>query len=177
MNDSEKKKFLTDLSNKSGSDLVQTLEFFRTDGDAELLPSVLDVLLRNPEQVVSDTIIDIVSYLKDDTAAGVLFDFVYGLAEGKLKKDLLVSLWQTGCDFSNNAGRVVEMLFAADDFETAFEVLTLLENSVENVGQDVAYDFFNRIKGLEMMSNPDFFGIYSAAKEHFLMLAKGREDY
>lgn len=175
MTDQERKLFLTKLNSLHGAELLQTLENFGTNGDAQLLPDVLNILINTKESEVYNAIIDIVSTLKDDNASQILFNYVYDLQHGKIKQNLLTALWQTGCDFSHEANRIVEMLFAAEDFETAFEVLTLLENSVVNLESDVAFDYFNRIKNLELMGNPDFSGIYSAAKEHFLVVSRGEE--
>ena len=86
------------------------------------------------------------------------------------KRKMISALWQSDADFSHKAEEIIRIFTCTDDFETAFEILTLLENNACNIDKDTANTLLDQIA--KTSASPMFEGIYDAAKQHLYNIIK-----
>lgn len=177
MNNAEKKLFLSKLKTETGSQLLKTLDFFRNNGDCDLIPDVLNLLETNTEQEIADNVLQLVSDLKNPAASDSVFDYMVKTATSATRKQLITALWQSEADFSHKGNDIVRLILDADNFETAFEALTLLENNAMSIVPDTAKDLLALIKAETEHADDNLLGIYTAAQEHLAKaIASATED-
>ncbi|MCQ2973188.1 MAG: hypothetical protein MJ211_00065 [Bacteroidales bacterium] len=170
MNSAEKKLFLSKLASESDELLLKTLDFFRSNGDIDVLPNVLNLIDSGKGQIVTDAVLNFVSDLKNKDAANVVFDFMINNSNKYSQKQLITALWQCDVDFSDKAEIIIDFIFNTDNFEMAFDALTLLENNASNIEKDIADCLFDKVCNWSKGSNFEFDGIYNAVKEHLMKI-------
>ena len=170
MNSQERKLFLQKLQNDSDSQLPGLLHYYRENGDAVLLPNVLELLVSNRSQEVKSVIYDIISSLKTSETAFMAFDFMSKVQDPGIKKSIISSLWLSGMDFTEKAEEIVNMLLSFSDFEIVFDILTLLENCTSNLDNKTASMLFDRVLDKKKTAQEHLLGIYQAAEEYLKTL-------
>lgn len=170
MNSQERKLFLQKLQNDSDSQLPGLLHYYRENGDAVLLPNVLELLVSNRSQEVKSVIYDIISSLKTSETAFMAFDFMSKVQDPGIKKSIISSLWLSGMDFTEKAEEIVNMLLSFSDFEIVFDILTLLENCTSNLDNKTASMLFDRVLEKKKTAQEHLLGIYQVAEEYLKTL-------
>ena len=170
MNNAEKKLFLSKLQSETDEQLLKTLDFFRNNGDTEVLTDVLRLLESERSQMVHDYVLTLVGDLKSQAASDIAFDYMCQTNHMPTKRKMISALWQSDADFSHKAEEIIRIFTCTDDFETAFEILTLLENNACNIDKDTANTLLDQIA--KTSASPMFEGIYDAAKQHLYNIIK-----
>lgn len=176
MNNAEKKLFLSKLKTETDEQLLKTLDFFRNNGDTEVLPDVLRLLESERSQIITDCVLSLVGDLKNQTASDIAFDYMSQTNNHAAQKQMITALWQSEADFSHKADEITRIFTQSDDFETAFEILTLLENNACNINKDTAENLLSTISEHSKIAKSEFQGIYDAAKQHLYNIISGNAD-
>ena len=155
MNNAEKKLFLSKLKTETDEQLLKTLDFFRNNGDNEVLPDVLNLLESGRSKTITDFVLSLVSDLKNQSASDVVFDYMCQTNNKDTKKQLITALWQSQADFSHRSDDLIKLVTDTDDFETSFEILTLLENNAKNIQANTAQEILAMISPRLSTQNKD----------------------
>ncbi len=165
MNNAEKKLFLAKLKTETDEQLLKTLDFFRNNGDNDVLPDVLNLLESGRSQTITDNVLSLVSDLKNQSASDVVFDYMCQINNKVIKKQLITALWQSQADFSHKSDDLIKLIINTDDFDTSFEILTLLENNANNIQANTAQEMLAAITEAQNRNHTltnELNGIYNA---------------
>lgn len=176
MNNAEKKLFLSKLKSETDEQLLKTLDFFRNNGDTDVLTDVLNLLESERSQTIYDYVLNIVGDLKSQAASDIAFEYMCNTNHMPTKRKMISALWQSDADFSHKAEDIIRIFTLTDDFETAFEILTLLENNACNIDKNTASALLDQITKTSTTAAPMFEGIYDAAKQHLYNIIKTTEE-
>lgn len=176
MNNAEKKLFLSKLKSENDEQLLKTLDFFRNNGDTDVLVDVLRLLESERSQSVYDCVLNIVSDLKNQAASDIAFEYMNQTSDLTAKRKMISALWQSDADFSHKAEVITNIFTSTNDFETAFEILTLLENNACNINKNTANSLLDHISTQKKSAAAEFEGIYNAAIQHFYNIINGKEE-
>lgn len=107
--------------------VLSALNSLKEKGNKEYLPILFELLLSEPETEIKTEILKLLGTIKDKDTIPVFID---ALVEGKFKpirKELLISCWQNGLDFSSDINIFVDLIIN-DEWGVAFEAFTVIEN-------------------------------------------------
>ena len=176
MNNAEKKLFLSKLKTENDEQLLKTLDFFRNNGDTDVLPDVLQLLESDRSQSIFDCVLTLVGDLKNKDASDIAFDYMCQTSNAFAQRQMITALWQSEADFSHKANDIAKIFIEADDFETAFEILTLFENNACNINKETAEKLLSLISEHSKSAKTEFQGIYDAAKQHLINTISGNNE-
>ena len=165
MNNAEKKLFLSKLKTETDEQLLKTLDFFRNNGDNDVLPDVLNLLKSERSQTITDCVLSLVSDLKNQSASDIVFDYMCQTNNKDTKKQLITALWQSQADFSHRSDDFVKLIINTDDFETSFEILTLFTNNANEIEANTAQEMLAAITEAQSRNHNltnELYGIYAA---------------
>lgn len=124
-------KINSDLKNKMFSTdtntVITALNALKEKGNKEYLPILFELLLSKPEDEIQKEIMKLLGTVKDKDTVPV---FVAALQEKKfsaIKKEILISCWQNGLDYSKHLDIFVGLIIDGE-WEVAFEAFTVIEN-------------------------------------------------
>ncbi|MBR6176727.1 MAG: hypothetical protein IKQ70_02440 [Bacteroidales bacterium] len=176
MNNAEKKLFLSKLKSETDEQLLKTLDFFRNNGDTDVLADVLRLLESERSQQVYECVLNLVSDLKNQAASDIAFEYMTQTTDMDTQKKIISALWQSEADFSHKAEDITNIFTSTNDFETAFEILTLMENNACNITKDTANTLLYNISSKKESAAAGFEGIYDAAIQHLYNIVNGKKE-
>jgi len=149
-------KINSDLKNKMFSAdtnaVITAINALKEKGNKEYLPILFELLLSKPEDEIQKEIMKLLGTVKDkDTVPA----FVAALQEKKyssIKKEILISCWQNGLDFSNHFAVFVDLVINGE-WEVAFEAFTVIENLEHFPPEDEVKEIKLKIAGALKSAN------------------------
>ena len=156
-----------DILKKLGSndiDLVtEAIEQIKTEGDLSIVPELLDILLQCKEPVIITHITSLLSDIKDS-----------GFKTIRMEILILRICWESAIDFSEYMDIFLDILLK-DDFISALEASTVIENLSDNLSEVKIKEAIERIKALPADDDKAFLleGVLLHLEE---MLDSSKED-
>jgi hypothetical protein len=169
MNTAEKQLFVKKLGTDSDEELAKTLNYYRSNADLDMLPHILELLASDRSDAAKDCILQLCNDVRDIDAANIVFDFMAQTRDVVIKRKLMQALWSTGVDFSHKAEHIVGIITSTDDFEMAFEALSLLENSTESLSPTLASSLHDTITAAGQSAPEIILSLNKAAKDYLLV--------
>jgi hypothetical protein len=146
MKDNRAIKLIAEKLNSENSDEVLfTINQIRNSGDPEILFFLIDLLKRTKNIQVSSAIVGLLMDLKNQAAVEEIISALKNEDLHDIRKTLLTSCWQSGLNYSKYLDFFVE-LFIVNDFEIAFEALTIIENIEESYPDDMINPIIKKLK-------------------------------
>jgi len=145
----QKKKKIQSLRGKLSSNdtkvVLQSLEQIKEEGEAELIPDLLQVMESTDIKDIQSKVLEILNNLKSQTAANSLISELERIDNPDLKNNVLSSCWKNGLDYSQHIDRLID-IFIQSEFMNALEAFTIIENSTQNLSNSVLDQSVNKIK-------------------------------
>lgn len=141
----EKQDIIKKLNSDNPIIIKETLIELREKGNSEYIPLLLDILLRHNDSNTGTTIKAFISDIKDSSIKNILIDCIKNEKFNSIKKDLLTICWESRFDFSDNLDIFVDCIIN-DDFMTAFEALTVIENLGTNIPVEIKNKQVDKLK-------------------------------
>lgn len=143
---------LKDLWSADDKLVLQTIRKLRTTGNLTYIPDLLRLLGQAPNELVEK---ELVRFLADIKEPGVIPLVVAGLQKPEGKPALapiLSAIWQSGLDYSKYMDLFIQ-LFLDGDYLVALESFTIIEQSIEHLGdQEMANNRNRLLAGLDRVS-------------------------
>ncbi len=174
MNTAEKKLFLTKLNTESDQDLLKTIAYYRKNSDLDLLPSILDLLASNRGQEIKDAIAQMCLDIRTADTAITVMDYIGQTPHTQVRRQLMSIIWQTGQDLSLRAGQIVKILLQEDDFQAAFDCLTVLENCTETITPDTASSLLEMVRAANGENYPATYALIESAADYLLSASEAQ---
>ena len=134
---------IAELKDSEDFEFEEELKIIRDKGDLELIPELIELI--KDEQVSTDRKHKIVELLSDITNSNVremLIDAIDSLKGTPYLSLLISAMWQSRLDFTPWLDQIVQLMFEADLY-TTIEVITLIENSSENLNDSQKHHIRN----------------------------------
>jgi hypothetical protein len=132
--------------------VISALETIRTKGNKLYLPVLFDLLNSSPETEIETEIKNLLGNVKDK---GSVNSFVRAIEDEKYKlirKEILTACWQNGLDFSTFLPVFIDLIIH-EDWETAFEAFTVIDNFEFLPGQEIIKISVDKINGALPLAN------------------------
>jgi hypothetical protein len=107
--------------------VISALEAIQRKGNKLYLPMIFDLLNSSPEPEIGTEIKNLLGTVKDKESVN---SFLRAIEDDKYKhirKELLTACWQNGLDFSTFLPVFIDLIIH-EDWETAFEAFTVIDN-------------------------------------------------
>ena len=167
-----------DILKKLGSNdielVTEAIEQIKTEGDLSIVPELLDILLQCKEPVIITHITSLLSDIKDSGFKTILMEKLIQAANNSEKPNLLRICWESAIDFSEYMDIFLDILLK-DDFISALEASTVIENLSDNLSEVKIKEAIERIKALPADDDKAFLleGVLLHLEE---MLDSSKED-
>jgi len=137
MNETRKKiqELRGKLTNKDTKVVLQGLEQIKENGEAELIPDLIQMLDSTKPSEVHNKALEILNTLKSQAAANAVLETVKQVDNALVMNNVLASCWKNGLDYSNHFDTLID-IFIDKDFENALEAFTIIENSTQNISNE-----------------------------------------
>jgi hypothetical protein len=123
------KKVLQDLKSSNEETVLDIVEFLRVEGSCFLIPEVMKVLRENENERVKKAIIRFLTDLKEQDCVPYMIDALRQSKSVEEMQEILSYMWQSRLDYSEYFNYLVDLIIDNNYF-TAFEAFTIIENSV-----------------------------------------------
>ncbi len=107
--------------------VISAIEAIKIKGNSLYIPVLFDMLNSSPEPEIEKEITNLLGTVKDKNCVN---SFVRAIEENKYKsirKKILTACWQNGLDYSTFLPVFIDVIIH-DDWETAFEAFTVIDN-------------------------------------------------
>lgn len=115
------------LFSTNTKEVLSAIKQLGEKGNKEYLPILFEILTTNTDKQVSESICKLLGNIKDKETIPV---FISALKEEKYqnaRKSIISACWLNSLDFSEHTEDFVDLVIA-EDWETAFEAFTVIEN-------------------------------------------------
>lgn len=126
--------------------VLAAINILKDQGNKEYLPILFELMLAGNEAVIEKEIQKLLGTIKDKETIPV---FIATLQDEKFKairKKVLVVCWQNGLDYSDNIDVFVNLVIT-EEWETAFEAFTVIENMEHFPSPEVMHPIKLKIAG------------------------------
>lgn len=107
--------------------VISAINSVKEKGNKFYIPMLFDLLNSNPEKEITDEINKLLSTVKDKETTETFIEAVTDKKYKSVRKLILTACWQNGLDFSNYLPVFVDVIIN-DDWESAFEAFTIIDN-------------------------------------------------
>jgi hypothetical protein len=133
------------LSSNDTKIVLQSLEQIKEEGEAELIPDLLQVIDTTEIREIHSKVLEILNNLKSQSAANTLICELDQIESPEIKNNVLSSCWKNGLDYSQHIDQLID-IFIKSEFMNALEAFTIIENSTQNLSNPILEQSVNKIK-------------------------------
>lgn len=121
------KQIKLDLRSNDRDKVLKAIKSIESNGDVTVIPVLCDILIEGSDDKVKKVILELFSSFKDSNVANTMMDMIGDEKYSSIRRDLLVTVWNTNVDFSYFIDDFVAIA-TEGDFMDAVECLTIIEN-------------------------------------------------
>ena len=145
MKKEEKERLIAKLFSTNENEILEAIKLIRKIGDSTFLKAIFQLLNTTKSEKVSSSISNMLNELKDAKTVPVITDAITDKDYKNIIKALLVSCWMSGLDYRNHLNIFAD-IFLEEDFLTAFEAFTVIENSEIPKDSEQIISIINKLK-------------------------------
>lgn len=112
--------------------ILNTLTEIRKHGRLTILPEIFDLMLASGNIDVIRSCSSLICDIKSEEAVPILIDALEDKKYYLIRNLLLAACWQNGLDYHDHV-QVIAKIFLQDDYPTAIEAFTLIENCISEL--------------------------------------------
>jgi len=125
--------------------IVEALKEIKESGTANIIPHLFDLINENTSDIIKKDIFQLICDIKEQSAAPVLIDAIITRNFGEDTSRVIATFWQSRLDFSNYLPAFIR-IFIKEDYQTALEAFTVVEDSVPNIGRKIQQECLDILK-------------------------------
>jgi len=156
MNEDNKKN--AELKNKLNSSdyfvIIEALREIKEFGTINIIPHLFDLINENTPDIIKQDILRLICDIKEQSAAPVLVDAISKRNFGDDTSQVVATFWQSRLDFSNYLPTFIR-IFIKEDYQTALEAFTVVEDSVSKITSEMQQECINILKSAENSISSD----------------------
>ena len=132
MQENKKKlELLPLLQSKEPQQVLKSIDKIKASGDTKYIPFLIEKLNSEFNNEVGKNILALLHTIKDEKAVFYYAEALKGGNSKNIQKELLQFCWENGFNLSNY-GNVFANLVLTEEYETAIEAFTVLEENIHN---------------------------------------------
>lgn len=131
-------------ANKS-IEVIKRLKQFRVDGKPNQISEIINVLNKNKNEEVRNTIFQILNDLKDKEAIPYLMEEIKKSEKTDFQHFLVSACWQNGLDFGDYFEYFIDLMCTCN-YLTSIEVFTVIEVMEKNYSEEELTESINKLK-------------------------------
>lgn len=128
----KEKVLIAKLQSQNKSQIIEALQEIKESGTIALLPYIFDLINDNIEYEIKQEVYFILSNIHDKNAPQYYIKAIEEKDFGSLKSEVISLCWQSSLDFSPYIETFAQIMLNTEDFQTALEAFTVIENSLNN---------------------------------------------
>jgi len=134
MDEKQKKEkvLISKLQSNNKTLIIEALQEIKETGTITLLPYIFDLINENIENEIKKEVYFILSNIHDKNAPQYYIKAIEEKDFGFLRSEVISLCWQSSLDFSPYIDFFAKIMLDSDDFQTALEAFTVIENSLNN---------------------------------------------
>jgi hypothetical protein len=133
---------------------LETIDGLHATGDVCYIPALIELMFVTEYSEIRDAVHKLLGELKQPEAIPYLLDGLDAERYHPIKQQLLSICWENGLDFTPHIGKFIDWMMEGD-YMTAFEAFTVIENLESTIANEVAEEYFAKLrKGMEI-SEPE----------------------
>lgn len=140
-----KQDILKRLASPEVETVAGAIEEIKENGDLSIVPELLEILLHKEEPAIITPLTSLLSDVKDSGFKTLLVEKLINAPSGSNKSNLLRVCWESAIDFSEYLEVFVDLLIH-EDFITALEASTVIENLNGNIADEKITSAIKRIR-------------------------------
>lgn len=121
------KEIQNQLFSANNEIVVAAVQKIRSHGNSLYIPILLDLLISNPDNEIEKEILKLLGNIKAKNAVPLLVKALQDPTYKSVQKNILTACWQNGLNYDDYLPFFVDIVIN-EDWETAFEAFTLIEN-------------------------------------------------
>ena len=146
-------RILRDLSSENEVIVLRAIQGLRSGGNIHYIPELLKLLNRTSSEPVEKELVRFLSDVKDTAVVPLILDGLRDRDLAGARENIVSACWQSGLDFSRGVELFVR-LFLEEDYRTALESFTVIEESLMNLSEEKIESARNLLLGgLEKVSD------------------------
>lgn len=107
--------------------VISAIELIKAKGNKLYIPMLFDLLNSSPEPEIETEIKNLLGTVKDKTAVNSFMRAIEDEKYRAIRKIILTACWQNGLDYSTFLPVFIDLVIQ-EDWETAFEAFTVIDN-------------------------------------------------
>ncbi len=123
----------------------QAIKEIREFGNIKILPALIENYSQQTNPAFKKELSSLLSDIKRQEAAQILFQYIMDQNYSHIKKDLLSILWQSRLDYSQFVPQLIE-IFINEPLDMAFEAFTVIEYIEKPIDKTVARQNIEKLK-------------------------------
>lgn len=121
------KNIQAELFSTNQATVISAIHKVREDGNKLYIPLLLDMLLFNKEKEIATEVSNLLANIKVKAVAPIFAEALETEKYAAIKKTILTACWQNGLHYHEYLP-VFTNIVINDDWETAFEAFTVIDN-------------------------------------------------
>lgn len=154
MDPKKKQSIIEILKGEDEPAILAALNEIQENGDIEILRAILEQLYNTDNQKIVDEILFLLYDVKLVDALPLYVDFITNDIDNLFKKDLITVCWQSGIDCSAFLSFFVDLAIE-EEFMTAFEAVTVIENFTTKLDNDVIDENITKLENAAQSASKD----------------------
>ncbi|GAB7086189.1 hypothetical protein [Marinifilum fragile] len=138
-------KLVSELQSSDYKTVTKSINQLREEGQLEDIVLLFDLLVRNDDEEVKNTILKFLADIKDKKADLIFINAILNDKYKTIQKELTGICWQSSIDFTKHVSVFTDLLIKSD-FETAFEAFTVIENFTEKIEPEKRIEEQDKLK-------------------------------
>jgi hypothetical protein len=148
----ESKDIVASLKSGNPEVVIQSIEEVKETGTSSLFPVLMSLLHETSYQEIKRKIFSLFAELKSTDTVPLLMDAITNEEYKEERRELVSCCWQNGMNYSSFLPVFVDLVIS-EDFPTALEALTVIENMYGNIDQQIVNQQLEKIKHVKITTD------------------------
>jgi hypothetical protein len=145
-NDARSREIISNIKSKDIEFVLETIGKIRESGNSAIMDALIDLLHNTKYPEIKESILKLLSELKNKDSVPILIAAIKDEKYSNECKDLVTCCWQNGLIYNEYLPLFVDLVIK-EEFLTAFEAFTVIENMYGNIDDEIIEQEILKING------------------------------
>ncbi len=174
MNNLSQQAIIKQLQSNNTTEVLQGIELFAQQGEAQYLPLVIDLLDSAIDEEIIGAITSMLGQLKQQDAVPYLIEAITDENRHDIREELLAACWENGLNYLAHLSVFIQIMIEAD-FMSAFEAHTVITNMSGKISTEERLAMEDKIDHSLVGMNAEKLTLLQEVKDFLYALEDGIE--